>query len=580
MSPTDATSEREHLRMPDASAVRGDGATGIAATDGIGLKYGLAWASAAMPRDAVPGYTLEREISRGGQGVVYLAVQQSTGLRVAVKVMREGPFAGPQDRARFERAARVLDALDHPNVVTVIDRGATPGGSAYFVMAYVDGQTLDVWRAVRPAAAAGDGADAGRLGDDPAEVLRLFVRICDAVNAAHLRGIVHRDLKPSNILVTPDGEPHVVDFGLAHPGFVEGGGGEAGAGPGPLTITGQFLGSLPWASPEQAEGAASRIDTRSDVYSLGVILYQLLTGGRFPYEVAGNMRDVLNNILTAAPAPPSRVMAARQVLEMRAARRKWRQRLAGRPRRDPPIDPRLEAIVLRSLSKRRGDRYQTAGEFGRDVANYSAGLPTVASLPRPSGSRRWRISAAVVAALLGGAAVAVWIAITPAAAQPAPPGTSPRPAVPAVTPTMVYVEAVERPVAFRAWVADRTLHVAGTPGDDALRIHDEGSRFPNFPFEEAVRPVVSFDAATFDRILIDLGEGADELKLEGTASRPVDVRCGDGDNTIYLTPDRHATPRPARGSDPRARRAWHEPGHIVRPDAAGRANLPRPNREC
>jgi hypothetical protein len=177
------------------------------------------------------------------------------------------------------------------------------------------------------------------------ESLRLFAKICDAVNAAHLKGVIHRDLKPANIRIDKHGEPIVVDFGLAKLAIPE----LDAEGSGKLmSMTGQFIGSLPWASPEQAEGSPSNIDVRTDVYSLGVILYQLLTN-RFPYEVLGNMRDVLDNIVRAEPARPSTI------------RRK--------------INDEVETIVLKSLSKQRERRYQSAGELGRDVQRFLEGQP-------------------------------------------------------------------------------------------------------------------------------------------------------------------------------------------------------------
>ena len=322
-----------------------------------------------VPVDAVSGYDLRREISRGGQGVVYQALQKSTGRKVAVKVLRAGPFASPGERARFDREARILAALDHPNIVTVLDRGVTADGSSFLVMDYVPGRALDDYVASRRADRT---ADLGAL-------LRLFLKVCDAVNAAHLRGVVHRDLKPSNIRVDDAGEPHVLDFGLARPGL--GLGDVEAAASGPVTVTGQFLGSLPWASPEQAQGAADAIDTRSDVYSLGVIFYQMLAGS-FPYEVTGSMRDVLENIVTRPPAP------------MPGA--------AG-------VDEALHAITLRALSKSRSDRYQSAGELARDVASYLAGRPTLAggAAPRRAAWRRAAVPAGVLCALA--IAVAVYV---------------------------------------------------------------------------------------------------------------------------------------------------------------------------
>lgn len=283
------------------------------------------------PHGAFPGYDIVREIHRGGQGVVYQAVQLSTRRHVAIKVMHAGPFMGSSGRARFEREVQVLGQLDHPNIVGIHDSGVTKDGSCFYVMDYISGKPLDKLMAE------------GQL--PIRESLRLFAKICDAVNAAHLKGVIHRDLKPANIRIDKHGEPIVVDFGLAKlaiPDLDEEGSGKL------MSMTGQFIGSLPWASPEQAEGSPTNIDVRTDVYSLGVILYQLLTN-RFPYEVLGNMRDVLDNIVRAEPARPSTI------------RRK--------------INDEVETIVLKSLSKQRERRYQSAGELGRDVHRFLEGQP-------------------------------------------------------------------------------------------------------------------------------------------------------------------------------------------------------------
>ncbi len=261
-------------------------------------------ASLSAPRmAAIAGYQVLREISRGGQAVVCEAIQQSTGRKVAIKIMREGPLASPRERARFDREVQVLAALNHPNIVRVVDRGATADGSFFLVMDYVGGPPLDEWL-LQYYRAHPDGPPPS----DPSELLRIFLKICDAVSAAHLRGIVHRDLKPPNIRMDEHGEPIILDFGLARTAFTAMTDEQT---PQMVSITGQFMGSLPWASPEQAEGISEKIDIRSDVYSLGVILYQMLTG-RFPYQVAGTMRDILNNIITATPPPPSQTMAAKE----------------------------------------------------------------------------------------------------------------------------------------------------------------------------------------------------------------------------------------------------------------------------
>lgn len=311
----------------------------------------------ALPQKVIRGYKLQREISRGGQAVVYQAIQESTGRKVAVKVMREGSFAGPREKARFDREVQTLAALDHPNIVQVIDRGTAVDGSLFLVMNYVAGCALDEYVAEYYRKNPG-----GPPPTDPSELLRLFLKIADAVNAAHIRGIVHRDLKPSNIRIGENNEPHVLDFGLAHTAlsnYTEDG------NVSPLSISGQFMGSLPWASPEQAKGDPSLIDSRTDVYSLGVILYQMITR-RFPYEVTGTMVEVLNTIIKTDPTPPSQVIAANQVKTVRRLKRQT-----------GIIHPGLEAIILKALAKKREDRYQTAGELARDVANYLSGRPTL-----------------------------------------------------------------------------------------------------------------------------------------------------------------------------------------------------------
>ncbi|MBZ0172270.1 MAG: serine/threonine protein kinase, partial [Phycisphaerales bacterium] len=261
---------------------------------------------------------------------VYLARQEGTGRQVAVKLMREGALARNNDRLRFEREIQVLAQLNNPNIVTIHDSGVA-GGCGYYVMDYIAGRTLDEY------------VKHGELSVE--QILRLFVKVCHAINAAHLRGVIHRDIKPSNIRVTPEGEPHVIDFGLAKLESVDG---EPSAAPTQMTATGQFVGSLPWASPEQARGDSAKIDVRTDVYALGVILYEMLTG-RFPYQVNGSMPEVVGRIINEVPTRPG-VMNKR-------------------------INSELDTIVLKSLSKSREQRYQTPGEFARDIDRLLSGQP-------------------------------------------------------------------------------------------------------------------------------------------------------------------------------------------------------------
>lgn len=301
-------------------------------SDPAGRSPGSAPGAVAGPApDVFAGYEVDREIHRGGQGVVYHARQKTTGREVAIKVMHQGPFAGGSDLARFELEVRILGQLKHPSIVAIHDSGVA-GGSFFYVMDYIDGRRLDEHVESRKASIR--------------ESLALFVKICDAVNAAHLRGVIHRDLKPGNILVDAAGNPHILDFGLAKIAADSTTVGEGVRRA--MTITGQFVGSLPWASPEQAEGRPDKIDVRTDVYSLGVILYQMLTGV-FPYDTSGSLHHALDHILRSEPKPPS---ALRE-----------------------QVDDEVETIVMKCLHKERERRYQTAGELSQDVQRYLAGEP-------------------------------------------------------------------------------------------------------------------------------------------------------------------------------------------------------------
>ncbi|HKQ50425.1 MAG TPA: serine/threonine-protein kinase [Phycisphaerae bacterium] len=314
----------------------------------------------SLAADIFKGYQLVRKIHGGGQGVVYQALQESTGKKVALKVFREGPFSDPRNRSRIELGVRILSELNHPNIVRIIDSGEA-GGAMFYVMDYIAGHALDDWlerrrgsSLVTPPTAPQPGRrtswrsarlSSRRQHQDIEELVRLFIKVCDAVNAAHLRGVIHRDLKPGNICIDERGEPLILDFDLAkivfgdldpRGRFVD------------MTQTGEFLGSLRWASPEQVERIPGKIDTRTDVYALGVILFEMLTG-QSPYPVLGTRRDVEDRILNSDPLRPSHL------------------------RRQ--IDSDLDTIVLKSLSKQRERRYPSAGVLADDLRSFLAGAP-------------------------------------------------------------------------------------------------------------------------------------------------------------------------------------------------------------
>lgn len=317
----------------------------------------------ALRSFVVPGYRILSEIHRGGQGVVYQAIQESTQRKMAIKVLKEGPFADRIELARFEREVDVLSRLNHPHIVAIHDRGLV-AGHAYYVMDYVAGEPLDAHVA---------GAD---LPVD--ELLGRFVKVCDAVNFAHLRGVIHRDLKPGNIRIDESGEPRILDFGLAK--LVQATAGTSSAGA--MTMTGQFVGSLPWASPEQAAGRSDSIDVRTDVYSLGVILYQLLTG-RFPYPVTGRIDDVVRHIMQTRPARPATIRRG--------------------------IDRDLDLILLTCLAKEPERRYQSAGELARDIRLYLADEPVLAAPPTTGYRLRKFVRRNRVLVLAGGAIAAALV---------------------------------------------------------------------------------------------------------------------------------------------------------------------------
>lgn len=364
----------------------GDGALrarveALLAADSSAAEFLEAPAAATLPIPAEPGgnpwlgrrlgaYEVTGELGRGGVGVVLLAAR-ADGLyerTVAVKIVPGTLLPGPL-ADRFHSEIRILGGLEHPNVARLLDAGQTPEGLAYLVMEHVEGPRVDRY------------ADEARL--DIAARLRLFLAVLDGVRYAHERGVVHRDLKPSNILVTREGVPKLVDFGIAKL-----------LGPAVSTVEGEppdtrstlRMMTPEYASPEQVRGAA--VDTRSDIYSLGIVLYRLLSG-RAPYEFDPTLpqsaerviceeppsrpSDAIHRRTSHGPGPQDPTVDVDEVARLRSTtpgtlRRQLRS--AG-----------LDAVVLRALEKEPARRYPDVTAFAADVRRALEGAPVQAALP-------------------------------------------------------------------------------------------------------------------------------------------------------------------------------------------------------
>ncbi|MEM7309111.1 MAG: protein kinase [Planctomycetota bacterium] len=324
-------------------------------------------ASAAQPlTGTIGGYRIEGVLGQGGMGVVYRGVQERPRREVAIKVLST-LAAGQEAARRFEFEGEILGRLDHPYVAKVFQAGVDEdqGGLRFLVMELVEGEDL-----LRYA----EDAELDRTAR-----LELLLRVCEGVQHAHQRGIVHRDLKPANVLVSADGRPRILDFGIARPATTS----EVST-PG-RTATGALLGSLAWMSPEQARGETDRIDVRTDVYSLGVMLYRLLSG-RMPHVVDG-------------------------LAVWEAARRISDDEPTRLGRLDPTLRGDLEAILGKALEKDPDRRYPGVAALARDLERFLALEPVEARRSSPGYrmrkfARRHRAlvgaGAALLATLLAG----------------------------------------------------------------------------------------------------------------------------------------------------------------------------------
>jgi serine/threonine protein kinase len=319
--------------------------------------------------ETIGPYQLVQVIGTGGMGKVYRAIRSDSEYRqsVAIKLIRGGDDA-EEIVSRFRLERQILADLDHPNIARLLDGGSTARGLPYLVMEYIDGEPLDAWCARRQP----------NLGDR----LRIFLAVCSAVHDAHRHLVIHRDLKPGNILVTADGTPKLVDFGISKVL-------ESAVDTPASTMTGYRMMTPRYASPEQVRGET--VTAASDIYSLGVVLYELLTG-HSPYRAPdGPVHEVTRSVCEEEPRKPGTVC--------------------------PELRGDLDSIMLMALQKDPKRRYSSADQFAEDIRRYQEGYPIVARpdtrgyrLRKFAGRNKTSVTAAVLVllTLVAGIAATSW----------------------------------------------------------------------------------------------------------------------------------------------------------------------------
>lgn len=300
-----------------------------------GLPRGRTSRSGAAPK-SLGGFEIEREISRGGQGVVYRAFQPGTNRPIALKLMLGGEYATEAALLRFQREIETTGSLKHPNIVTVYSAEIV-GDQPVLAMEWIDGVPAHEWCVPRRVSASGIR-----------QIIDLFLKICDAIHYAHQRGVIHRDLKPNNVLVDASGEPHLLDFGLAKltkPDMQRPA----------ITVSEEFLGTPAYAAPEQLMSDAGLIDVRTDEYALALMLCQMLTGA-LPYDIGESFGELIKAIEGADPSAASRKNAL--------------------------VDDDVDAILQKALSKDKESRYPSVDAMAADLRRYVRGEPIEAKRDR------------------------------------------------------------------------------------------------------------------------------------------------------------------------------------------------------
>ncbi len=311
-------------------------------------------------------YDIIDEIARGGMGVVYLARQRVLKRVVALKVLRSGDNASEEERQRLLREAKAAAGMTHPNIVP-IHEFAIHQGQPYFTMDYIDGQPLDVM------------LEKGPL--NVRQAVEIIATVSRAIAYAHARGIIHRDLKPANIIITPDGRPMITDFGLAVEQTRE------SEKKHRMTMAGSIMGTIPYAPPEQAAGRIDQISERSDVYAMGAVLYEMLTG-RPPFT-GFTQFELMRRVINHDPIPPRQI--------------------------NPKVHRDVETIILKCLEKEQRRRYPDAKSFADDCQSFLKG-EVIAARPITLGYRCRRFITRrpllnLLSALVVCLSLAVWIGI-------------------------------------------------------------------------------------------------------------------------------------------------------------------------